>query len=528
MPTKKDLVKEFLRKHPEKTVEEVARSLGVSVATVRKAMKELEEEMMMIPGQDEVEKRVEELKEMEGEKEEEFLEEEEEEEEIDPEIKEFLDFLLTYVPMTKRKFNYVKKLLSQEGPSILRKPADLEEILTTVANIPQKKVRFVLKRYYQKKTEELQETQQPLPPPPPVTEEPLPAPPPQYQQTQGQYVEPYHAPQYSYGYGYPPQDPLKMKMAEMLDRLSAAMMARVLGDMAAGRPTNYAISVDETGRPVIRPAGVQTGGVTMDEVRRVVEDAVKNVMSVVNDRLKQVVDFVKDTVNSIKQTQSNENQKMMVEMMKMMVEMMKNQNQPHGVVESVLDRMTRMMELMAKRGEDVTPWKEVLMFMKDAMRRKEADPMEMLDKAINIIERKIYHKEKTTEHDIEMAKVEAEKDIARKKLELEEKKLELQAQKDLETTKLLKDLIESLGRDIAVNLMEKVPDVVQGFISGLKKKRETGEMPKDIFKEVPTEELIKAKEVVGELEEAEKGGLIEELIKEVDKELERRSKKSES
>ena len=528
MSSKKERVKAFLREHPDFTAEEVAKRLGVSISTVRRAMKELEMEEEEVEGmgiEDPFEEEVKKLKEKVGAEVREEGEEELEEAEIEPEILEFLRFLRTYISMTTRKYNFIKKLLINEGVSILRRPNDLEEILCDIAGLSRTRVRAVLKRWYAKKSQEQAEEIYPPYYPAqtgaPYYEEVVPPstgiPQPPGQPVQQQY------------YGYPQYasdtDILKRMIAEAIDRMSAAMMFQIMGQLATGRG-NMMVTLDERGRPVFQPASTRPS-VTMDDVKSVVKEAMREVLSAVDEKIKAIINYVQQK----SQPQDNTSAQMMLEMMRMMNEQIKvlmAQNQKSDAADKMFDRMIRMMEIMSKRGgEESSIWREVVNILRKE-REQQMSPMDLLSKAIDLVERKILHKEKTSELDVKMAEVEAQREIAKEKLELEKLKMEKETEKDLRMAELLKDLIDSIGKDVAERLIEKVPDVVAGFVEGMRKKKEIGEFPAEAFKKIPTEHLVEAKKVLEEAApEAPERSEIEEILKKVDEELARREKVAE-
>lgn len=519
--SKKELVKAYLRENPDKTPEEVANKLGVSITTVRRAMKELETENTEVESmgvEDPFEEDVRKLKQKMSDEE----EEEPEEAEIDPRILEFLRFLRTYISMTVRKYNFIKKLLIEEGPGVLTRPNDLEEILCDIAGLSRTRVRAVLKRWYTKKSQEASEEVYPVYYPQgtggyvPYTgyvEEPVPP----QAQTGGQPgVQP--VPMYQ-----PPvsdTDVLKKKIADAIDRISAAAVFQIMGNMATGR-SNMTVAIDEHGRPVIRPAGAGGGGVTREEVVDIVKNAIKEAMESVNKNFQLMVQYIQQQNQQKQSTQENA----MMELMKMMYQQllaMTAQKQSDSS-DKMMDRFLRMMETMMKsRGsEEQSAWREVLNMMKSNL-AQQMSPLELIGKAIDLVERKILHGEKKTELDVKLAEVEAQKDIAQRKLALEEKKLEKETEKDLKMAELLKDLIDSIGRDVAERLIDKVPDVVAGFIEGMKKKKETGEFPSEFLRKVPTEELIETKKILEEAPEEKRAKELDEILKRVDEELARR------
>ena len=266
-----------------------------------------------------------------------------------------------------------------------------------------------------------------------------------------------------------------------------------------------------------------------------IEDAIKSRVEEIKKELDEKINTLAEYISQVAQSAKSEPKSdAFTEILKLMnqnlIEIMKSQSSATAEQISALTKMwsdlvAKLSEVRSKGNDEIL--REVLNLYKT---RKEMNPFDLLKMALDLIEKRIFHKEKVSQQDVELAKIEAKKDILQKKLELREKELEMKKHMDLEMAKIWKDLIDSLGKELMTRAGGQLSEALTKFLKSAadyyKRKKEgaPAKIPEEELKELSDEELRSLKEV---LEQSEERETLQDLISSVEEELERRSKKVE-
>ena len=537
-----DEIVEYLKKHPEESDDVVAAMFGVSSSTVKRARRMLDADVKLLGDFkfETEEKNENEVKKMSKQERAEDFEEEESIEEsekgldmsaIDPKILEFMDFLTSIIPLRRDKREKILKILVQEGPEVLYSPTDLEEILVYLAGISRSRVYAALKRWFKKLQKEREEKKYDFSIMPPAKEEPYPIAYPYanehrtysygYNYEHSAYPYPHHYPQVR---GEDLGSLLKKKIADAIDTMSAMAVLKMLGEIGAGTPT--AIEYDHEGRPILKPA--QQFNIK-EHIEKAVKEKIEEIKKEFDEKLNSLVSYISQLTESEKKEPRTDAYTELLKLMNQnLLEILKSQGEASSKqISALMDMWSKLMASLTEiksRGNEET-LKELLNLYKS---ERKTDPYEALKLALDLIEKRLFQKERLSKEDVEMAKIEAKKEILQKKLELKEKELEMKRHTDLEMAKIWKDLIDSIGKELMTRAGGRISSALTNFLKSAAeyyKKKSTGapaKIPEEELKQLSDEELKQLKEVLEKSEEKEQ---FSEMIESVEKEIERREKK---